>query len=355
MVRQPRVSVIIPCFNLGRYLEEAVDSVLAQTFQDFEIIIVNDGSTDEMTNTLLADFKRPRTQVLFTEHRGLPAARNLAIEESRGRYISALDADDKFHPLFLEKTISLLEANPSVAFVSTWIEIFGSENWIWRQESCDFPKLLAECVVLTASPVRREAIEAVGGYDSRLFSEGDEDWDLWISLVEKGFCGTIVPEVLFFYRRRPGSMSTVCTQGETRMRLWGNMLEKHRDSYLRYLPEVLLLKEIECGNKLLSNWRLEDEIERRLRPEVADLRKEREELKARFEGAGRNGSGPVADSFSNAQRDLLVHQVAELTRAAEAAHKEIAALRSSRSWKITAPLRRSYDYWLSLKGLPDRG
>ncbi len=203
----PKVSVIIPCFNLGQYLEEAVDSVFAQTFQDFEIIIVNDGSTDKATNDLLADFRRPRTKVIFSENRGLPAARNLAIENSGGQYISSLDADDKYHPQFLEKTIALLEEDPAVAFVSTWIEIFGTENWIWRQERCDFPKLLAECVVLTASPVRRVALDAVGGYDDSVYLYGHEDWDLWISLVEKGFTGTILPEVLFYYRRRPDSMS----------------------------------------------------------------------------------------------------------------------------------------------------
>ena len=73
----PRVSVIIPCYNLGRYLDEAVDSVLAQSFQDFEIVIVDDGSTDPETCRLLADYRKPRTQVVRSENRGLPAAKNL--------------------------------------------------------------------------------------------------------------------------------------------------------------------------------------------------------------------------------------------------------------------------------------
>jgi len=353
MDTQPKVSVIIPCFNLGQYLEEAVDSVFAQTFQDFEIIIVNDGSTDEATINLLADFKRPRTRVFFTENRGLPAARNLAIEKSRGRYICALDADDKFHPLFLEKTVSVLDANPSIAFVSTWIEIFGSENWIWRQERCDFPKLLAECVVLTASPVRRKAIEAVGGYDDRLFSDGNEDWDLWISLVEKGFSGTIIPEVLFYYRRRPGSMSTVCNRGEMRMKTWGNLLEKHHESYLRYLPEVLLLKEKECGNVLLSNWLLENEIETQLRHQIADLGKKRDELQAEFELDAMDHSAPVTAPCKNEQLSFLLKRVEELSLEADVARKENKALRNSRSWKFTAPLRRGLDCWLRLKSLLD--
>jgi MoaA/NifB/PqqE/SkfB family radical SAM enzyme/GT2 family glycosyltransferase len=264
----PKVSVIIPCFNLGQYIEETVDSVFAQSDQDLEIIIVNDGSTDEATNRLLAGFSRPRTRVLTTENRGLAAARNLAIAHARGRYICALDADDKLHPAFIEKTTAVLDADPSLAFVSTWLETFGDEQWVWRQDRCDFPALLAECVVLTAAPVRREAIDAVGGYDEHMAASGDEDWDLWISLVEKGFRGTIIPEVLFYYRRRAGSMSTLSMRGEQRLRLWTNLLEKHRASYERYLPEVLARKEAECGRLLLGNWVLEHEIETRLRPQI---------------------------------------------------------------------------------------
>jgi glycosyltransferase involved in cell wall biosynthesis len=76
----PKVSVIIPCYNLGHYLDEAVDSVLAQTYQDLEIIIVNDGSTDEVTNLLLEEYRKPKTRVLKTNNQGLPSARNKGIE-----------------------------------------------------------------------------------------------------------------------------------------------------------------------------------------------------------------------------------------------------------------------------------
>lgn len=279
---QPNVSVLIPCFNLGPYLAEAVDSVFAQTCQDFEIIVVDDGSTDEQTKAILSRFKRPRTRLLTTENRGLATARNHAIAHARGRYLCALDADDRLHPRFLEKTTALLDSDPSLTFVSTWLEVFGAESWIWRQDRCDLPKLLSECVVLTASPVRRDAVEAVGGYDASLFTEGHEDWDLWISLVENGYRGAIIPEVLFYYRRRVGSMSQVCNRGEMRQRLRSRIIHKHRASYALHAPEVLLLKERECGELLRINSRLEREIETLLRPQVlqarADLEQARSEL-----------------------------------------------------------------------------
>jgi MoaA/NifB/PqqE/SkfB family radical SAM enzyme/GT2 family glycosyltransferase len=339
---RPKVSVIIPCFNLGQYIEEAVDSVFAQTDQDFEIIIVNDGSTEEPTNTLLAGFSRPRTRVLTTANRGLAAARNLAIAHARGRYICALDADDRLHSAFIEKTTALLDADPSLAFVSTWLETFGDEQWVWRQDRCDFPALLAECVVLTAAPVRREAVEAVGGYDEHMAEQGDEDWDLWIRLVEKGFRGTILPEVLFYYRRRAGSMSAFSMRGEGRLRLWANLLEKHRPSYERYLPEVLARKEAECGRLLLGNWHVEHEIETQLRPQIAGRRAELARLTIELDSAREESM--ASD-----------HRVRELEQALEQARAEIDKFRSSWSWRLTAPLRRVCDVWLAVRRALRRG
>src|SRR4030066_1926561 len=130
----PRVSVIMPCYNLGQYLNEAVESVLSQTFQDFEIIIVNDGSTDEFTNKLLANYNKPKTRVLTTDNEGLPSARNNGIKISSGEYICCLDADDKYHPEFLEKTVPVLmnDMAHEYGFVTTWAQFFGNQNYIWK-------------------------------------------------------------------------------------------------------------------------------------------------------------------------------------------------------------------------------
>src|SRR5207248_10063202 len=98
-----RVSVIIPCFNLGGYLDEAVESVLAQTFQDFEILIVDDGSTDEETRRVLAYYRKPRTRVVRSENRGLPAAKNLGLAHTTAPLVCMLDADDQLDPALLEK------------------------------------------------------------------------------------------------------------------------------------------------------------------------------------------------------------------------------------------------------------
>src|SRR5712671_3008473 len=213
MPETPTVSVIIPCYNLGQYLDEAVESVLAQTYQDFEIVVVDDGSTDTATRSLLADYRRPRTRVLHTAHGGVSAARNFAIANTTGTYLCALDADDRLEPTYFEKAVPVLEADPATTFVSCWLRTFGEEAWEWKPERCDLPALLWEDTVLTASLVRREAVVAVGGYDTQMPVQGLEDWDLWLTLVERGYRGVILREVLFNYRRRAGSLSTISWNG----------------------------------------------------------------------------------------------------------------------------------------------
>jgi len=235
----PAVSVVIPCFNLGSYLDEAVQSVLAQTRADAEILIVDDGSDDPVTKHLLASYQRPRTRIIRTANRGLASARNSGLEEARGRFVSFLDADDLFEPRFLELTIGRLEADDSLAFASCWLTAFGDRHFSWQPQRCDFPWLLAEDTVCTAAPVRRDVLLAIGGFDERPGLDGYEDWALAVDLVERGHRGEIVPEPLFRYRIRPGSMSSETSRPRNHMRVFETMLEKHADSYAAHAPGVL--------------------------------------------------------------------------------------------------------------------
>jgi glycosyltransferase involved in cell wall biosynthesis len=162
-VPEPAISVVIPCYNLGEFLDQAVQSVLDQTIQDVEILVVDDGSTDEATRQLIASYRRPRTVVLRTTNQGLARARNFGLQHARGRFVSFLDADDLLRPTFLEKAVAVLERNERVAFVSCWLKTFGVISFDWTPESCDFPVLLSECVVCTASLQRKHAVLRVGG------------------------------------------------------------------------------------------------------------------------------------------------------------------------------------------------
>jgi glycosyltransferase involved in cell wall biosynthesis/peptidoglycan/xylan/chitin deacetylase (PgdA/CDA1 family)/SAM-dependent methyltransferase len=239
----PTVSVVIPCHNLGAYVDQAVQSVLDQTYPDFEIVLIDDGSTDPATRHLFTSYRRPHTRILRTENQGLAKTRNLGVREAAGRYVSFLDADDLLVPTFLEKTVALLESDSSLAFASCWLEGFGESQFLWTPSTCDFPHLLAEDTVCTAALTRREALVAAGGFDPDMPMPGYEDWDLAISLVERGFVGRIVPEVLFRYRIRGGSMSESCTSPENHARLLRWIVRKHADTYRRHLPGVLAVIE----------------------------------------------------------------------------------------------------------------
>ena len=103
----PTVSVVIPCYNQGQYLDEAVESVISQTYQDFEIIIINDGSNDLETIEILKNYQKPKTRIIHTENQGVIAARNRAIEAAQGKYILPLDADDKIGNTYLEEAVQL--------------------------------------------------------------------------------------------------------------------------------------------------------------------------------------------------------------------------------------------------------
>ena len=125
MDHAPTVSVIIPCYNLGAYLDQAVQSVLDQTYDDFEILIIDDGSTDPATQYLFASYQRPKTRILRTENQGLGEEQKFGDSRGKGRYIACLDADDLFEPTFLERTVDVLELILAIVFASCWLRAFG--------------------------------------------------------------------------------------------------------------------------------------------------------------------------------------------------------------------------------------
>jgi glycosyltransferase involved in cell wall biosynthesis len=203
---RPLVSVIIPCYNYGHYVEEAIDSVLQQTFQNFEIIVVNDGSTDPVTIEVLKHLKKPKTRVIHQANKGLPEARNEGIRHAEGKYICCLDADDTLEPTYLEKAVALLEANPGIAFAYSWVRLFGDEEKIWYTEPYDLEKLLRYNHISVASVFRYDAWKQVGGYCSEM-RQGYEDWEFWIRLGSHGFRGQLIPEALFNHRRHGRTMT----------------------------------------------------------------------------------------------------------------------------------------------------
>ncbi len=235
----PRVSVVMPVLDAGRDLDQAVRSVVGQTFADRELVIVDDGSSDPITLALLDKAAgAPGVAVHRTPNRGPAAARNLAIERAAGAYILPLDADDWLAPTFLERTVPVLDADPAVGVVHTWVGLAGAHHGTWRTGPFELPALLARCTVHVTSLFRREVWAQAGGYDPR-FVDASEDWDLWISAAAQGWQGRCVPEVLAYYRRGPHSRERAARAPGVARRRMQTLVAKHRALYERHLEDAL--------------------------------------------------------------------------------------------------------------------
>lgn len=218
------VSVIIPAYNAEAFIDQTLNSVLKQTYQDFEIIVVDDGSRDR-TAEIVESYARcdRRIRLLRQENSGVAAARNLAIQASNGEYISPIDADDVWYPEKLEKQVRCLEASDeTVGLVYSWSvylneagEMIGryiADQDFTAAEGNVFNGLLYFNFLDNASTAlfRRSCIDRVGGYNCNLRAQnaqGCEDWDIYIRIAEQ-YSVRVVPEYLIGYRQYVGSMAT---------------------------------------------------------------------------------------------------------------------------------------------------
>lgn len=199
------VSVVVPCYNQGKYLEETVDSVLQSTFKDLEIIVINDGSTDPETVKIIQSFSRPQTTVIHQNNLGISAARNNAIRLAKGKYILALDSDDKIHPEYIAKAIQVFAEKPEVSIVYSRAEYFGDKKGEYKLPDYELKSFLNCNCILVGSIYRKSDWEKVGGYKP----VGMEDWEFYISMIEQGAVPYKIPEILFYYRKHKAS----CTKG----------------------------------------------------------------------------------------------------------------------------------------------
>ena len=215
---KPAVSVIIPCYKQAAYLAGVLDSVVAQTYSDWECLIVNDGSpdnTNEVALRYIAAHAGLRIRVIEKPNGGLSSARNFGVAHSSGRYILPLDSDDLLRPAMLEKTVAALEANPRAGVAYTQTQCFEKDTSVVQNQAFSLELLKEENHIAYCSLYRREVFEQVGGYNTNLDSY--EDWDFWIGALEHGWQGTYVPEPLFLYRVKDESMYTEALKRHDRL------------------------------------------------------------------------------------------------------------------------------------------
>ena len=203
-----KVSVIVPCYKQADYLAETLDSVLAQTYSNWECVIVNDGSpdnTDDVVERYLT--QDSRFKYIKQQNSGPSVARNNGIENSCGEFILPLDADDLIAPSYLEKAVNVFRQQPKTKLVYCKADKFGLVNEPWVLEDYDYDRFIwYNCIFCTAMFKRCDFFKA-GGYRANM-THGLEDWDFYLSLLKKDDLVYCLDDILFHYRIKNISRNT---------------------------------------------------------------------------------------------------------------------------------------------------
>lgn len=211
----PRVAVVIPCYNDGRFLEEALESLRRE--EPHELVVINDGSKDPATLDVLAHLEQQGTAVLHQDNAGLAGARMAGVAATTAAYVHTVDADDRMAPGALTRLADALDANPHAAAAWGAYHTFGASDCRFPTAPLLDPWRVTYFNEITANTMlRREAIEAVGGWDGGI---GYEDWDFWMKLAEHGASGIGIPQVTFLYREH------------ARPRMYTEMLRTHNHHF----------------------------------------------------------------------------------------------------------------------------
>ena len=242
------LSVIIPCYNDGKYLLEAIESVRKYKRKDYEIIIINDGSTDKNTIGVLKHLKKEGCLVIDQKHKGPSSARNNGIKRAKGKYLLLLDSDNKIEPKYIREGVKILEGNPDVGVVYSDVKIFGEEEKVKKIIDFDFSTLLQYNYIDTCTVLRKDVWEDVGGFDVKLDKYTWEDWVFWIGVAKKGWKFYHIPEVLFYYRIRKDSRNKMADDYSMRERLFNFIAKKYGsniyEEYRKLFSERDYLKSV---------------------------------------------------------------------------------------------------------------
>lgn len=234
------LSVVIPYYNLGKTLPETIESIKATTYKNYEIIIVNDGSTDEESVKVLEQYKDDeKVRVVNIENKGLANARNVGAKEAKGEFVAFLDADDKIDPTFYDKAIKILHQYSNVSYVYSWVQYFEGSTAVWPTFNVHIPYLLCANMLAAFVVIRKNDFLNFG--QNRIKMEyGMEDYDGWVSLAEHGCLGASIPEKLNLYRIRKDSMSRQFNK-KMRVYLYQISREGHEKLFEKYSKDIYML------------------------------------------------------------------------------------------------------------------
>ncbi len=224
---QALVSIIIPCYNDGDFLSEAVASAQAQSYAACEVIVVNDHSNDARTLQILQELEGEKVRVITTAQgqKGTGAARNTGIAAAQGKYILPLDADDKIDPSYVERAVFVMESNPQIGICYAYTCFFGLKKGQEKCKQFNFINMLYSNSIPNSSLFRRADWEAVSGYDTQSLIE---DYSFWISILSLNKSVHCIEEYLYYYRTRKNSRVMGLIDVERRKQALVQLYEKNK-------------------------------------------------------------------------------------------------------------------------------
>ncbi len=275
--------MIITSYGVGCRIERAANSVLEQTLDDVELVIVDDGSEDEETLNSLDRLANNVRIERLSGRRGAGAARNLGLSVTSRPYVLCLDGDDWVEPRYLELAGEIFESYPEIGIVAAWVRFEGQRQGDWRPAEFKLEDLLVRNRISSASAFRREASKAVGFYAEDL--GGYEDWEHWISITAEGWMTCILPEMLVHYDWRPEGLGQ--TSNVHARRLVEKIVSKHRVLFQERVGTLLAVKHeqaVELESEAREAWRRAENSE----AEVQRLWRLVGELGTKLEAQGRS-------------------------------------------------------------------
>lgn len=244
------ISIVIPCYNHGQYLQQTLNSIQHKNPDDFyEIIIVNDGSTDEGTVATLKEFSDKGYHIIHQTNQGLSAARNTGIQQAKGKYILPLDADNMIKPEYYREALRIMEADENISIVYSDCILFGERDEIRVTGTFDPEKLLAGNYIDACAVYRKVVWEKNGGYDIKIPHGFYEDWEFWINSNSNGFKFYYLPQPLFYYRVNTTGLLSVGSDPTKRITVVDYLVTKHHPSFKNNFAAA-----ISSLHGALANW-----------------------------------------------------------------------------------------------------
>ncbi len=237
-----KLSVVIPYFNMGKYVEETITSVVNNNYDNYEIIIVNDGSTDELSLSKLDELKANNKNLLVYHkpNTGLCDTRNFGAQKATGEFMAFLDPDDTIEPTYYKRATDILRKYDNVSFVGCWAQYFGAKDYVWPSFNPEPPFLLTHNMVNSSGIVAKKDHFITYGLNDRDFLYGMEDYDSVISMVKNGCGGVVLPQCLWNYRIRKGSLAQSFNK-YSKNYLYRLIAKKHADFFSVYVEDVVNL------------------------------------------------------------------------------------------------------------------